>query len=99
MIEPPTVDLSSYHHASHRHLLAQVRDITPRPVDAIIVPTARPVAYLRKAVELAQRHRCTLVALCSLRASAAETIKLAEQHGVEVVAVNIKDLPTDLVPE
>jgi hypothetical protein len=99
MSRMPTVAPSSFHHASHRHLLAKAHDITPQPVDAIIVPTARPVVYLRKAVMLAQHHQCTLVALCSRRASAAETIKLAEQHGVEVVAVNMRDLPSDLVPE
>jgi hypothetical protein len=94
-----TIPLSALHHASHRHLLAKARDVIPQPLDAIIVPTARPVAYLRKAVALARHHQCTLVALCSRLASAAETIKLAKQNGVEVVAVNIKDLPGHLVPE
>jgi hypothetical protein len=90
---------SANHHHSHRHLLTDDAVAVPAPVDAIIVPTARPVVYLRKAVALARHHRCTLVALCSLRASAAETIKLAEAHGVDVLAVNIQDLPAGLVPQ
>ncbi|MBP2325697.1 hypothetical protein JOF56_006082 [Kibdelosporangium banguiense] len=99
MIESPTVGLSSYHHASHRHLLAEAQDITPQPVDAIIVPTARTVAYLRTAVELAQHHGCVLFALCSGRASATKTIRLAYRYGVEVVAVDMRDLRSGLVPE
>jgi hypothetical protein len=99
MIESPTVGLSSHHHASHSHLLAKAQNTSPRPVDAIIVPTARPVAYLRTSVALAAHHRCTLVALCSRHASATEAINLAEQYGVEVVAVDIGDLPSGIVPE
>jgi hypothetical protein len=99
MIESPTVGLSSNHHASHRHLLAQVHNAAPERVDAIIVPTARTAAYLRTAVALAKHHQCVLVALCSRLASAAEAIKLAKRHGVEVVAVDMDYLPRGVVPE
>ena len=44
---------SQHHHGSHRHLLQQVTGF-PADVDAIIVPTARNVATLKPAVELAE---------------------------------------------
>ncbi|QFZ17042.1 hypothetical protein [Saccharothrix syringae] len=90
---------SAHHHASHRHLLARDAVAEPAGVDAIIVPTARPTAYLRTAVALAAHHECTLVALCSRRSSADGAAALAEREGVDVLALDIAEVPPDLVPD
>ncbi|MFI9006748.1 hypothetical protein ACIGNX_05880 [Actinosynnema sp. NPDC053489] len=89
---------SANHHGSHRHLLTRDARAVPAGVDAIIVPTARPTAYLEHVVGLAAHHRCTLVLLCSRRSSAAAATALAECAGVEVVAVDTADAPQALLP-
>jgi hypothetical protein len=90
------------HHGSHLDLLDPTGDITgfapPSALDAIIVPTARTPDSLRKAIPLAQYHRCTLVALCSRDASAAKSIEYARDAGVTVLAADINDWPRNLVP-
>lgn len=91
------------HHGTHRKLVATVDSaqsatVDEITVDAIIVPTARPVLYLNQALRLAKHHKCPLVALCSRRASANETMEVAGDLGVEVIAVNTKELRPDLVP-
>ncbi|WP_158846544.1 hypothetical protein [Saccharothrix deserti] len=90
---------SANHHASHRHLLARNAVAVPAKVDAIIVPTSRPTAYLETVVALAKHHRCTLVTLCSRRSSADAATALAERAGVEIVAADIAEAPADLVPD
>jgi hypothetical protein len=56
-------------HDTHRELTGQSEQGTPRAdvlsLDAIIVPGARPAAYLDHAVTLAKLAKCTLVVLCS----------------------------------
>ncbi|PSL56912.1 hypothetical protein B0I31_103672 [Saccharothrix carnea] len=89
---------SPNHHGSHRHLLTRDAFAVPADVDAIIVPTARPTTYLAHVVALAGHHRCTLVVLCSRRASAAAATALAERAGVEVIAVDVADVPRKLLP-
>jgi hypothetical protein len=86
------------HHGSHRHLLSRNPVAVPADVDAIIVPTARPTAYLEHVVALARHHGCTLVTLCSRRSSADAATALAERAGVEVIAVDVADVPPDLLP-
>jgi hypothetical protein len=90
---------SSNHHGSHRHLLTRGAVAAPAKVDAIIVPTSRPVAYLENVVALAKHHRCMLVTLCSRRSSADAATALAEHAGVEIVAVDIAEAPPSLIPE
>ncbi|WP_447005969.1 hypothetical protein ACRAKI_05560 [Saccharothrix isguenensis] len=90
---------SANHSASHRHLLARDAVAEPARVDAIIVPTSRPAAYLETVVALAKHHRCTLVTLCSRHSSADAATALAEREGVEIVAVDIAEVPADLLPE
>ncbi|MET0237743.1 MAG: hypothetical protein ABW224_24105 [Kibdelosporangium sp.] len=97
--EPLTeVTPSANHHSSHRHLLTNEAGAAPAPIDAIIVPTARPVAYLRTAIALAKQQGCPLVALCSRRASAEAAVKLAQPMNIEIIAVDVAELPRELLP-
>jgi glycosyltransferase involved in cell wall biosynthesis len=93
------VDQSLNHHGSHRQLVRNIPDPVYAKVDAIIVPTARPIPYLRSAIGLAKHHGCTLMALCSKRALAAETIKLARASDVETIAIDIDQAPSGIVPD
>ena len=91
----PMVD-RPYHHGSHARLLKQAAEPLSLPtatVDAIIVPTARPAAYLRSAIQLARDLRCPLVALCSKYAQAAEVVRRVDRHEVDVIAVDIGEVP------
>ncbi|QQQ77473.1 hypothetical protein IOD16_02770 [Saccharothrix sp. 6-C] len=90
---------SANHHGSHRHLLTKDAFAVPAEVNAIIVPTARPTRYLEHVVALAGHHRCTLVVLCSHHASAVAATALAERGGVEVVAIDVADVPRRLLPQ
>jgi hypothetical protein len=88
------------HHASHRHLLDSKAVPQPAKVDAIIVPTARPVVYLKKsALGLAKYHGCPLVVLCSHRANARDAAEAGAKAGVKILAIDLDAVPTDeLVP-
>jgi hypothetical protein len=81
------------HHSTHRHLLARER-LASAPgarVDALIVPTARPISWLREAMTLAAALRCVLVAVCSLRVRAVEVMDLGFELGVPTLAVDMPD--------
>jgi hypothetical protein len=72
-------------HRSHTGLFTSV----PHPpvgssVDAIIVPTLRPVSQLKHAIELAEALRCPLVALCSGEADPAEVQGPAEIYPIDI---------------
>jgi glycosyltransferase involved in cell wall biosynthesis len=67
-------------------------------VDAIIVPTARHVATLKPAIELAEKLGATLVALCSKWSSANEVAALVKGKGVKLVAIDVEKLPAGVVP-
>ncbi|HEX4705550.1 MAG TPA: hypothetical protein VH352_25735, partial [Pseudonocardiaceae bacterium] len=64
------------HHSSHLALLrrAASTELGLSPVDAIVVPTARPSKHLRTAMRLAGQFDCHLLALCSKQATVAETL-------------------------
>jgi hypothetical protein len=81
----------SFHHASHRHLLScvQPKGVSPASVDALIVPTARPVRWLSEAMRLARRLNCGLVAMCSRAVQATEVVDLGDQFGVSVIAIDV----------
>jgi hypothetical protein len=56
------------HHGSHRDLLDKAADAPlPHRIDAILVPTARPPAYLAEAAQLSVDLRCPLVTMHSGR--------------------------------
>jgi hypothetical protein len=80
------------HHGSHRDLLWDSADHSPtrQRIDAIIVPTARPPAYLTEAADLAQALDCTLVTLHSKWTTAA---KAAERlpRSVDLIAIDVPD--------
>jgi hypothetical protein len=86
--------LTELHHGSHRNLLTQVNEppLGPAEVDAIIVPTARTVGYLKRTMELAAKLRCEVVTLNSRWSSAAATRHLFLGAGVKITAV---DMGTD----
>jgi hypothetical protein len=69
----PAAPGEAYHHGSHRRLLARA-DAAPqgRTLDAIVVPSARPVGSLDNVIALARHAKCTLVVLCSGRSRAGE---------------------------
>ncbi|MFC0548867.1 hypothetical protein [Kutzneria chonburiensis] len=94
------VDGATLHHGSHRTLLAHVAEppLGTCEVDAIVVPTSRPAGYLRRAVELAAKLRCTLVTLNSQRSRVAEVRSLAWSSGVDIAAVDMKDVSPALLP-
>lgn len=91
--------ISAYHHGSHRGLLSSPR---PRPipahVDAIIVPTHRRSKAVEPAMALAAELECPLLVLCSGWSSAAEVAKLAASVDVELIAIDVTDVPDDLLP-
>jgi len=93
--------LSTHHHGSHSPLLSPVKaaDSVPADVDAIIVPTSRPIANLSKAIALAARLDCTLVALCSQSANADDAVAEAKTAGVKIIAVDTDPLPAGVIPE
>lgn len=96
----PEVALAEVHHGDHNALMTAVTT-TPLGlcnVDAIIVPTARSAPYLRRAIELADKLGCTLVALCSRHSHAGEVAKLAEERGIEAIAVDMASVRPGLLP-
>jgi hypothetical protein len=96
-----SITTSKNHHGSHRTLLRQAEAVRSdgATVQAIIVPTARSVGYLRSAVALAAELNCTLVALCSMWANAKDVARLAGEAGVEAAAVDFADpQPAELLP-
>jgi hypothetical protein len=60
------------------------------PLDAIVVPTARPATQLRGAAMVARQLGCPLVALCSGPARAADLDRvLGKVRGLELVAIDL----------
>ena len=67
---------TAHHHGSHRPLIWAADELTPRvKVDAIIVPTARRVTYLKEAAAIALSLGCPLVTLHSGRWTSAFTAR------------------------
>ena len=89
------------HHGSHRNLVTRVTE-APRtsPVDAIVVSTARTAPYLREAARLATELKCTVVALCSRRATARAAIAEFERsaEGIRARAIDVSPSLFQLVP-
>lgn len=99
-VDPDSETRSRYHHESHRTLVTVV---PPDPrhakkVDAIIVPTGRPATAMRHAIDLAAKLHCTLLALCSKLSSAEQVAQLARKRDVELVAIDVSNLPKGLMP-
>jgi hypothetical protein len=58
-------------------------------VDAVVVPAARPVQWLREAMKLAKELGTGLLVLCSKGLTAAEAASLADNLNVPAVAVDV----------
>ena len=87
MTSNDTVD----HSGSHRGLLWEHADQPPADIDAIIVPTARPPAYLREAAALAEALGCTLVTLHSKRWTSAAAGARVVPRSVDLIAIDVPD--------
>jgi hypothetical protein len=89
------------HHGSHRRLIWSADSPLTRQakVDAIIVPTARPVAYLNEAARVAVRLDCPLVTLHSKKWTSAEAAIGYLPEWVDLIAIDVPE-PTRLrLPE
>src|SRR5689334_24831457 len=80
------------HHGSHRRLLWAADDSTPQAkVDAIIVPTVRPVARLNEAVRVAQALNCPLVTLHSRGKTSASAADFYLGQSVDLIAIDLPE--------
>lgn len=77
------------HHGSHRKLLSSADSAATRRVDCIVVPTARPPAYLAGAAALAQTLGCVLVTLHSGKWTTAAMAAQAIPVDVRLVAIDV----------
>ncbi len=88
----PEIAAKPRHHLSHASLLHRVDKPTQSAdLDAIIVPTARPTAYLGYALGVAKDLGCPVVALCSFRANADEAYQAARRMGVQLIATDVHE--------
>jgi len=88
------------HHGSHRRLLLKADNSSSRArVDAIIVPTARPVAYLKEAGRLAMFLRCPLVTLHSPQWTTAQEASHYLNQSIDLIAINVPDRARLQLPE
>ena len=83
--EPPD------HHGSHRELLWSGNHVQSRRIDAIIVPTARPPAYLEAAAGLASELDCTLVTLHSKQWTSAAKAAQRLPKSLDLIAIDVPD--------
>jgi hypothetical protein len=87
----PSVETTD-HHGSHRSLIWSADESTPLgKVDAIFVPTARPVAYLKEAAAAALSLRCPLVTLHSRKWTNALAAAAYLDPALDLVAIDIPD--------
>ncbi len=83
---------SADHHGSHRRLIWPADDSIPQAkVDAIIVPTTRPVAYLKEAAGAALHLGCPLVTLHSGKWTSAHTVATYLGRSVDLIAIDLPD--------
>jgi hypothetical protein len=90
----PSFDETPYHHGSHRDLLESPSADSTRTqqgIDAICVPTARPLAHLDGAAELARSLGCTLVTLHSRKWTTATGARRRLPADLNLIAVDVKD--------
>jgi hypothetical protein len=89
-----------YHHGSHRRLLWAANNSLPQArVDAIIVPTARPVAYLEEAGRLALLLHCPLVTLHSPKRTTAQEARQYLSQSIDLMAIDVTDRACPPLPE
>jgi len=88
----PTTETPN-HHGSHRSLLWALEECSPprSAVDAIIVPTARPPAYLTSAARLARTLGCPLVTLHSGKWTTARDAARRHSRHVDMIAIDVPE--------
>jgi hypothetical protein len=87
------------HHSSHRRLIWTVDEPTrSAKVDAIIVPTARPVASLQQAAAAARRLHCPLVTLHSRKSSADRAVRHLDPR-IDLIAIDVHGSASLRLPE
>jgi hypothetical protein len=85
---------SQYHHGSHRGLLNMppaTSTLGQRGIDAVVVPTARPPAYLEGAADLARSLGCTLLTLHSKKWTTAAEARKRLPSDLNHIAVDVKN--------
>jgi hypothetical protein len=83
---------TAHHHGSHRPLIWPVNESTPPvKVDAIIVPTARPVAYLKEAAAAAVDLGCPLVTLHSGKWTSAYAAYSGLGPEIDLIAIDVPE--------
>jgi hypothetical protein len=88
------------HHGSHRSLLWRPDDsVQCAKVDAIIVPTARQVVYLRDAAAAASFLGCPLVTLHSGKWTSARGAANYLGQSVDLIAIDVSELANLRLPE
>lgn len=60
-------------------------------LDALVVPSGRPISWLREAMAFADRLQCVLLAVCSKDVSSSDVSYLAEELGVTAIALDMRD--------
>jgi len=91
---------TAHHHGSHRPLIWPVDESVPSAeVDAIFVPTARPVAYLKEAAAAALSLRCPLVTLHSHKWTNAFAAAAYLDPAVDLIAIDVPDATKLRLPE
>ena len=91
---------TAHHHGSHRPLIWPADESVPSAkVDAIFVPTARPVAYLKAAAAAALFLRCPLVTLHSKKWTNAFAAAAYLDPAVDLIAIDVPDSTQLQLPE
>ena len=80
------------HHGDHRRLLWQADEATPQAkVDAIIVPTVRPLEFLADAARAARSLGCPLVTLHSPGRTSASQADAQFGRSVDLIAIDVPE--------
>jgi len=81
------------HHGSHRDLLGSAAgtSLAPQAIDAIVVPTFRPPAYLTKAARLSVALGCPLVTLHNGKWTSAAVVARRLPPDVDLIAIDVPD--------
>ena len=88
-----------HHHGSHRRLIRSADEpLRPVQVDAIIVPTARPVDYLKEAAVTALSLQCPLVTLHSRDSSADKAVRSLDTD-IDLIAIDVPGAAQLRLPE
>jgi hypothetical protein len=80
------------HHGSHRRLIWPADGPMPQvKVDAIIVPTVRPVSYLKEAASAARSLGCPLVTLHSRGRTSASEADVYLDWSLDLIAIDVPE--------